>query len=93
MTGNIQTKLDIKVHPGAGKNEITGFRDGVLNIKVTARPEKGKANTALVNYLSSILGISKSSIEIAKGSTSRLKTVAIEGLDIDTITGLIEKAK
>lgn len=87
------TKLDVKVHPGAGKNEITGFHDGVMNIKITAQPEKGKANSALIKYLSSVLGIAKSRIEITKGTTSRIKTVSISGLDMKNIIELVKISK
>jgi len=76
-----QTRLDIRVYPGAGKNEIKGFKDGVLDIRITAHPEKGKANEALIKYLSDILGIAKSSIQIRRGAASRRKSVVISGLD------------
>jgi len=76
-----QTRLDVRVYPGAGKNEIKSFKDGVLDVRITAHPEKGKANEALIKYLSDILGIAKSSIEIRKGTTSRRKSVVIGGLD------------
>lgn len=86
---DVRAKLDIRVHPGAGRNEITGFTGGVLGVKITAQPEKGKANAALVKYLGDILGIAKSRIIIQKGAASRNKTVVIEGLDMPTITDLL----
>jgi uncharacterized protein (TIGR00251 family) len=89
----MQTRLDIRVHPGAGRNEITGFTDGILGIKLTTQPEKGKANAALVKYLGEALGIAKSRIVIQKGTTSRRKTVVIEGLDMKNITDLIAGRK
>lgn len=86
-----QTTIDIKVHPGAGKNEIAGYTDGMLSVKITAQPEKGKANSALIKLLSDTLGIAKSRIEILRGTTSRRKTVSIEGMSpgtvIDKLTG------
>ncbi len=78
-------KLDIKVHPGSSRNEITGYRDGVVNIKVTTRPEKGKANAAVIDFLAGILGIAKSRITITRGTSSRLKTVEINGMDNRTV--------
>ncbi len=82
-------KLDIKVHPGASRNEITGFRDGILNIKVTTRPEKGKANSAVVDVLADALGIAKSRITITRGMSSRLKTVEINGMDIKSVRDIV----
>lgn len=75
-----QAKLNIRVQPGARKNMITGYTDGVLNIKITTRPEKGKANESLIKYLSDILGTAKSNITIQRGTTSRNKVVSIQGL-------------
>jgi uncharacterized protein (TIGR00251 family) len=90
---DVRTRLDIRVHPGAGKNEITGFTGGVLGVKITAQPEKGKANAALVKYLGDILGIAKSRIEIQKGTVSRRKTVTIEGLDMKSIADILAGQK
>ncbi|OGN88046.1 MAG: hypothetical protein A2158_03180 [Chloroflexi bacterium RBG_13_46_14] len=88
-----QAKLTIRVHPGASKNMITGYTDGVLNIKITTRPEKGKANESLVKYLSNILGIPKSNITIQKGTTSRNKLVMIQGIGTsDAISLLVSPA-
>jgi uncharacterized protein YggU (UPF0235/DUF167 family) len=46
---------------------------------------KGKANKELVLFLSQIIGVSKSSISIKSGLTSRKKIIAIAGLDRDQI--------
>lgn len=75
-----QAILNIRVQPGSSKNMITGYADGVLHIKITTRPEKGKANESLIKYLSTLLGIPKSRIEIKKGTTSRNKLLLIDGL-------------
>ena len=79
-----QAILNIRVQPGARKNSITGYTGGVLNIKITTRPEKGKANESLIKYLSSILGIAKSNITIHKGTTSRNKLIMIQGISTST---------
>ena len=68
------------MHPNAGKNEVVGFTDGVLQVRVSAPPVKGKANRELIAFLSQALGLSKSSLSIVKGHTSRNKVVAIDGL-------------
>jgi len=49
---------------------------------VTVPPEGGKANRAVVELLSKTLKVPKSSIEIVRGETSRVKTVRIEGIDL-----------
>ena len=70
---HLSQQLNVKVTPNAARDEITGFTDSVLNVKVTAPPEKGKANKKLIDFLSARLGVSKSSIHLIWGQTSRRK--------------------
>jgi uncharacterized protein (TIGR00251 family) len=70
-------QIDIKVFPGASKNEITGIRDNRLCIRVCAAPEDGKANACLCEFLSKTLGCAKRDIVLVKGEKSRLKTIAV----------------
>jgi uncharacterized protein (TIGR00251 family) len=78
-------RLTIKVTPNAGRNEIVGFKEGVLNVKIAAPPDKGKANKELVDFLSERLGIRKSAVLIVKGQTSRHKLIVIEGMGGDEV--------
>ncbi|MFC1902403.1 DUF167 domain-containing protein [Chloroflexota bacterium] len=84
MISNIRNSssntLHLRVCPGAGKNEIVGFTGGVLQVKIAAPPLQGKANRELTAFLSQMLGISRSSLTILKGHTSRNKVIAIDGL-------------
>jgi uncharacterized protein (TIGR00251 family) len=57
----------------------------VLQVKITAPPERGKANKELTGLLSRLLGVKKSSIAIIKGQTGRNKLIAIEGLNPEEI--------
>jgi uncharacterized protein (TIGR00251 family) len=72
--------LRLRVYPNADRNEVKGFTDGVLQVRVAAPPVKGKANRELTAFLSQILGISRSSLTIVKGHTSHNKVIAIDGL-------------
>jgi uncharacterized protein (TIGR00251 family) len=78
-------RLYLKVTANASRNEITGFIGGVLQVKIAAPPVKGKANKELTAFLSHALGVSKSSLSMVKGHTSRNKVIAIEGLSHDDI--------
>ena len=73
-------RLAIKVTPNASRNEITDFKDGVLQLKIAAPPLKGKANKEIIDFLSRVLGVKKSSIAIIRGLTSRNKIIAIEDI-------------
>jgi len=74
------TILPVRAHAGARRNTILGQREGALRVAVSAAPEKGKANQAIVAVLSKTLGISKSSIELVGGPTSRHKRFLLAGL-------------
>ncbi|HEY98634.1 MAG TPA: DUF167 domain-containing protein [Dehalococcoidia bacterium] len=82
---NTVTRLYVRVTPRASRNEIIGFTDGVLYVKVVALPDRGKANRELIDYLSGILGIKKSSLHLLKGHTSRNKVIAVDGLNLADI--------
>ncbi|UCD09712.1 MAG: DUF167 domain-containing protein [Dehalococcoidales bacterium] len=84
-----QAKLNVHVHPGSSKNIITSYVHGILNVKITTRPEKGKANEALVTFIGDLLGIAKSRIKIQKGIVSRKKVLLIDGLNTEEISSRI----
>ena len=82
--------LDIflRVTPNASRDAIEGAEtrdDGQvrLRLRVTAQPEKGKANKAVTALLAKALRLPKSSITVIAGETARDKTVRIEGGDLD----------
>lgn len=79
MTGPA-ARLTVKVAPGAARSEVTGFRDGVLRVRVAAAPERGKANRALADFIAGQLGVRKSAVSVVKGTTARTKILKIEGL-------------
>ncbi|HEX7975686.1 MAG TPA: DUF167 domain-containing protein [Anaerolineales bacterium] len=85
--------LAIRVTPRAGKNEITGIQsDGTVKVRLAAPPVDGKANEALVELLSDVLGIAKSKIEIVAGASGRDKLVSILDLDAETVQERISKS-
>ena len=72
-------ELRIKVIPNAPKSMISGVENGELKIRLSAVPEKGKANEALCKYLAKVLGISGSRVKLLSGDTNRHKRVLVEG--------------
>ncbi len=65
--------IKVKVIPKGSRNEIIGWEGDLLKIKVTAVPDKGKANEALVRFLAKEWDIAPSHIRILSGSKSRIK--------------------
>tara|TARA_B100001079_G_C16277163_1_gene454794 strand:- start:265 stop:516 length:252 start_codon:yes stop_codon:yes gene_type:complete len=68
------------VQPKASRNQVDGFEDGTLRLRVTAPPAEGKANAEVIALLAKTLGLSKSRLEIVRGHNSRDKVVSIETL-------------
>ena len=85
MKEKLQTKIVTQVQPNARQNEVTDFKGGVLHVKIAAPPLGGKANQELLKFLSAILGVSKSSLTIEKGVTSRKKLIGVTGLTLGQI--------
>ena len=74
-------ELTVKVTPNAGENSISlsgkGGSEVTLLIRVTATPENGKANAAVLKLLSKALGLPKTSLAIVRGGNARTKIIAI----------------
>jgi uncharacterized protein (TIGR00251 family) len=80
-----EARISLHVYPNAPRNEIVGFSDGVLGVKVAAPPVRGQANRELVVFLSQLLGVGKSSLAILKGHTSRNKLISVSGLSQEEV--------
>ena len=92
--GRFGSALAIRVIPGARQNEISDILDdGTIRIRLTAPPIEGKANAALIDYLSKILDVPKSAIDIVAGHTRRDKLVSILDIDAETIQERLAQIK
>ena len=72
--------LKIRVRPRAGRNDIGPTLASKVTVYVTAPPEGGKANSAVVALIAQRLGVSKRQVAIVRGHTNRDKVVAVEGM-------------
>ena len=73
-------KLSVKVVAGSSQDCIVGWLDDTLKVRVRAKREKGKANTAVERLLADALGLTRGNIRISSGMTSSRKLVEIRGL-------------
>ena len=73
-----ELKIKLRISPNASKNEIIKNEDGTIKVKITAQPVEGKANKALIEFLSKEFKIPKTSIEIVRGDSSKDKTLLIK---------------
>ena len=77
--------FSVKVQPRARRNGITGIVGGALKLALNAPPVEGKANQAVIEFFADIFKIPRSSVTIASGETSRLKTIRISGLSREAV--------
>lgn len=81
-------RLHVRATPKASKNTLDGLykdADGAswLKVKVTAPPEDGKANKAVIRLLAKTLNLPASSITLLSGETSRQKTLLLDCEETD----------
>ncbi|MBU6474183.1 MAG: DUF167 domain-containing protein [Alphaproteobacteria bacterium] len=87
-------RFAVRLTPKGGRDKIDGWSAGAdgrphLKARVSAPPEAGKANAALIALLAKTLGVAKSAVAIAGGETSRLKQVDVAG-DADYLRARLE---
>jgi uncharacterized protein (TIGR00251 family) len=76
----------VKVVPGSSSpTRVCGLLDGMLKVKVSAAPEKGKANQALIKFLAEQLGVKKNAVSIVSGQTSPIKQIQVTGLSVEVL--------
>lgn len=72
-----RTRLRLRVKPGSKRNAVLGVHDGALKLAVIARPERGKANRAVIKLLAAKLGVPPTAIDLVAGGSSPDKTVLV----------------
>lgn len=72
--------IPVRAQPNAKRTAVLGDRNGALHVTVTASPEHGKANEAIVALLAELLWCRKSKITLLSGLTSREKAFLIEDM-------------
>lgn len=75
-------ELNVRVIPNASRDEVVGWHDGALKVKVTAQPESGKANKAVCALLAKQFSISKRAVIVVRGHSVPNKLIRIAGLSI-----------
>ncbi len=82
--------IDIKVVTNAHINEVAGrMADGKIKIRLNEKPISGKANQALINFISEKLNIPKGAILITSGEKSRIKRIRIDALSKEDIEKIL----
>jgi uncharacterized protein len=90
--------LTLHIQPGAKKTEIVGLHGEALKIRLAAPPVDGKANAALLAFLTEKVrrsgiprdGAGRTALELVSGQTSRTKRVRIDGYAADELRALLQ---
>jgi hypothetical protein len=72
--------LAVRVQPGARKAGVKGEQAGALKLAVTAPPEDGRANAAVLELLAELLGVKRQQLELIVGATNRNKKYLVRGV-------------
>lgn len=88
-------RVRVRLTPKSSRDEISGIEDTAegcaLKARVRAVPEDGKANAAVAELLAKWLGVPKSSVTLAAGGKSRIKTLHVAGRAADLATLVARK--
>ncbi len=73
--------IDLKVVPGAKSDRLMGMLGDRIKLRISAPPENGKANTAVLGFLAGRLDLPARDLTVQKGHGAAEKTIAVRGLD------------
>lgn len=75
--------LTLHVQPGAKRSEIVGLHGEALKIRLAAPPVEGRANEALLKFISALFVVPLRNTELKQGGQSRHKVVTVTGSKIE----------
>jgi uncharacterized protein len=85
-------RLRVRVTPGAKRGGIDGRHGDAWKLRVTAPPERGKANAAVADLLAARLGLAPRDVVVVAGASSRDKVVELHGVTADEAELRLEAA-
>lgn len=72
--------IRVRVQPRASRDEIVGWREDTLRLRVSAPPLEGRANDAVVELIARTAGVARSAVSVVAGERGRDKLVRVTGL-------------
>ncbi len=80
----------VKAVPGASRDVIAGVLGDRLKVRISAPPEKGKANAAICRVIAKALGVRPNTVSIHAGRRNPEKVVRVEGLSIEQVRAALD---
>lgn len=84
--------LPVRAKPGAKSNELLDVFDGALRISVTAPPEDGRANEAILRVVADTLNLRLSQITLLSGAKTKVKRLLVVGITAEDLVSRIDAA-
>ena len=82
--------LTVKVVPGASRTALCGLHGEAVKVRISAAPEKGKANKSLCEFISKLLGVKKNTVSVISGQTSPMKRICISGISKERLLNKLQ---
>ena len=83
--------IELRVQPRAGRNKILGVHAGCLKVAIAAAPVEGEATRQCLRFLSEILNVAVSRVNLLSGAQSRNKVFRILGMDVTECRRILDK--
>ncbi len=87
------TRLRLRVSPGSPPTELVGRLGDAWKLRVGVAPERGRANDAVLRFLSERLGVPRAQVVLVSGHGSRDKVVELRGLGPEETERRLEAAR
>lgn len=87
VSGGVE--ITVKVVPGASRDHVAGLLGDALKVRVSAPPERGRANAAVEQVLADALGMSAKVVSVIRGRTSPRKTVFVSGASVEGLSAVL----
>jgi uncharacterized protein len=79
------TRLAVRVAPGSARPAVVGRHGTGWKLRVTAPPERGKANAAVVRLVAGAAGVAEQDVRVVSGHAARDKILELTGIDPDEL--------
>lgn len=88
-----RTRLRLRVVPGAGSAGVVGRHGDGWKVRVTAPPERGRANAAVVELVATTLALPRASVSLVSGHGGRDKILELAGISETELEGRLASAE
>jgi uncharacterized protein (TIGR00251 family) len=85
-------RLEVEVTPKSKRAGVVGRRGDVLQVRVAAPPEGGRANDELIKVIANFLGVPRASVNIVRGAAARRKLLEVDGFAAGDLAAALTRA-